>query len=380
MAWMALFTLPLITQAEQGCHVQLSQVQVNGIAGSSALIQARVITPDGCEVTKASWSKNSGQNPVAKYDASTQRWTPFGGSDKYLGRVELSPAVVMEASGISTVSLYLQELRMEDDGFYLVQVSWSRYGMTWLDSSNVYLSVRNLSVSKPEVSPRDPVVHVAGGSLRLRCLVHQGSPPIFYSWLRGDASSGGNLTAAGVHTETWTLHDARHGDRVACEVSKTAGTGETNTTTERSDVVTVTTAAPGDGNDIHTLPHYTYWVPLLIVTLLVLIAIPLYCRRLKERRQAAAEYDSSSPPPPPPLDYEGEAVARPKVTSEGSHPSRALRLWNFSSKNRPHSCERGGRQASAQYEVRPPEQQYQGLDHSKFIYDNLELSRVQDQA
>ncbi|XP_078477133.1 uncharacterized protein LOC144738098 isoform X2 [Lampetra planeri] len=351
MAWMVLFILPLITQAESGCHVQLSQAQVNAIAGSSALVQARVLTPDGCKVIGASWSKNSGQNPVAKYNASTQRWTAIEGSDKYLGRVELSPAVVIEASGNSTVSLYLQELRMEDDGFYLVQVSWSRYDENWLDSSNVYLRVRNQTMSKPEVSPRNPVAHV-GGSLSLRCVVHQGFPPISYSWLRGDASSEENLTATGVHTESWTLHNARHGDAVACEVSNNVGGA---TTTERSDVVTVTTVAREDGD---TIPHYTYWAPLLIVTLLILIAILLYDHRLKKSRQAAAEYDSSSPPPPPPpsprpLYYEGKAVAQPKVTSEGSHPSRTLRPRTFS-KTRPHSCERVRGSASQRGHLRQP--------------------------
>ncbi|XP_078477097.1 uncharacterized protein LOC144738064 isoform X2 [Lampetra planeri] len=119
-----------------------------------------------------------------------------------------------------------------------------------------------VAVSKPEVSPRHHVVHV-GGSLSLRCVVHQGSPPISYSWLRRDASSGGILTATGVHTETWTLHDARHGDAVACEVNNNVGGA--NTTTERSDVVTVTAAELG-------------------------------------RRQEATPDDSPPSPPPPPED------------------------------------------------------------------------------
>ncbi|CAN0419120.1 unnamed protein product, partial [Lampetra fluviatilis] len=70
----------------------------------------------------------------------------------------------------------------------------------------------------------------------------KGSPPISYSWLRGDASSGGILKATGVHTETWILHDAWHRDAFACEVSNNVG--GTNTTMERSDVVTVMAAAP----------------------------------------------------------------------------------------------------------------------------------------
>ncbi|CAN0418630.1 unnamed protein product [Lampetra fluviatilis] len=73
----------------------------------------------------------------------------------------------------------------------------------------------------------------------------KGSPPIYYSWLRGDESSGGNLTTTGVHMETWTLHDARHGDAFACEVNNKVGGA--NTTMERSDIVTVRDHLDGEG-------------------------------------------------------------------------------------------------------------------------------------
>ncbi|CAN0418553.1 unnamed protein product [Lampetra fluviatilis] len=167
-----------------------------------------------------------------------------------------------------------------------------------------------VAVSKPEVSPRDPVVHV-GGSLYLRCVVHQGSPPISYSWLRGDASSGGNLTATGVHTETWTLHDARHGDTVACEVNNTA-----NMTTERSNIMTVTTAA--SGGDGPSTQHYIYWSPVLIILMLIATACLIIYHRHK-----------------------------------------------------------GGRQASDQYENLPPEHEYEALGHREVLYDSLEPTRVQ---
>ncbi|XP_078477096.1 uncharacterized protein LOC144738064 isoform X1 [Lampetra planeri] len=153
-----------------------------------------------------------------------------------------------------------------------------------------------VAVSKPEVSPRHHVVHV-GGSLSLRCVVHQGSPPISYSWLRRDASSGGILTATGVHTETWTLHDARHGDAVACEVNNNVGGA--NTTTERSDVVTVTAAELGYYN-------YINLYPVLIIVILIVMLIPFasliiyHCK--KGRRQEATPDDSPPSPPPPPED------------------------------------------------------------------------------
>ncbi|XP_075912005.1 uncharacterized protein LOC142906996 [Petromyzon marinus] len=373
-----------------GCHIEVSKVHIKATVGSTALFDARVSAPRGCELNRAAWSRSGRDDRMATYDASTRRWTPSEVSVQYRGRVELSPGNALGSDGGVTAWLRLRELRMEDDGIYQVKVTWRHETNEWTDSENVYLTVHNrmriflsllstlrslslslslhnlltacpvnisklpavvggslsftltkppagcrllslslhhpgkvdraraepvrvltwdhnsglspedgyvgrvavvteskatlgsvelkgltledagkfvitlrweyrgsvfnvtwhedvviveLAVSKPEVSPRDPVVHVAGGSLRLRCLVHQGSPPIFYSWLRGVASSGENLTAAGVHTETWTLHDARHGDRVACEVSNTVGGA--NTTTERSDVVTVTAAAPG---------------------------------------------------------------------------------------------------------------------------------------
>ncbi|XP_078477099.1 uncharacterized protein LOC144738064 isoform X4 [Lampetra planeri] len=200
-----------------------------------------------------------------------------------------------------------------------------------------------VAVSKPEVSPRHHVVHV-GGSLSLRCVVHQGSPPISYSWLRRDASSGGILTATGVHTETWTLHDARHGDAVACEVNNNVGGA--NTTTERSDVVTVTAAELG-------------------------------------RRQEATPDDSPPSPPPPPED-EYEALGQREGVYDSLDPSQ-VQTTNFSSKTRPGRGQgatrvhhpRGGRQASDQYENLPPEHEYEALGHREVLYDSLEPTRVQ---
>ncbi|XP_078477130.1 uncharacterized protein LOC144738095 isoform X2 [Lampetra planeri] len=215
------------------------------------------------------------------------------------------------------------------------------------------------AVSKPEVSPHHPV---AGGSLSLRCVVHQGSPPISYSWLRGDASSGGNLTATGVHTETWILHDARHRDTFACEVSNNVG--GTNTTMERSDVVTVTAAAPG--GDGPNTQHYIFWAPVLIILMLiVIVCLIIISHRYKGSRQESAQNKS---PPSPPLPSEDE-----------------VQTTNFSSKTRPRRVQgatrvhhpRGGRQASDQYENLPPEREYEALGQREVLYDDLEPTRVQ---
>ncbi|XP_078477098.1 uncharacterized protein LOC144738064 isoform X3 [Lampetra planeri] len=234
-----------------------------------------------------------------------------------------------------------------------------------------------VAVSKPEVSPRHHVVHV-GGSLSLRCVVHQGSPPISYSWLRRDASSGGILTATGVHTETWTLHDARHGDAVACEVNNNVGGA--NTTTERSDVVTVTAAELGYYN-------YINLYPVLIIVILIVMLIPFasliiyHCK--KGRRQEATPDDSPPSPPPPPED-EYEALGQREGVYDSLDPSQ-VQTTNFSSKTRPGRGQgatrvhhpRGGRQASDQYENLPPEHEYEALGHREVLYDSLEPTRVQ---
>ncbi|CAN0424034.1 unnamed protein product [Lampetra planeri] len=193
-------------------------------------------------------------------------------------------AVVPESKA-TLESVELKGLTREDAGNFVIALRWeyqgSFFNVTWPED----VVIVELAVSKPEVSPRHAV---AGVSLSLRCVVHQGSPPIYYSWLKRDASSGGNLTATGVHNETWTLHDARRGDAFACEISNNVGGANT---TERSDVVTVTAAEPG--GDGLSSQHYIYWFPVLIILMLIAIACLIIYHRHKARRM-------SSPPRPPP--------------------------------------------------------------------------------
>ncbi|XP_078477118.1 uncharacterized protein LOC144738082 [Lampetra planeri] len=282
-------------------------------------------------------------------------------------------AVVPESKA-ALESVELKGLTREDAGNFVIALRWeyqgSFFNVTWPED----VVIVEQAVSKPEVSPRHPV---AGGSLSLRCVVHQGSPPIFYSWLRGDASSGENLTATGVHTETWTLHDARHGDAVACEVNNKVD----GAMTERSDVVTVTAAAPGDDGPSTQL--YIYWSPVLIILMLIVIACLIIYHRHKGRRQEAAQEDSSPSPPPPPED-EYEALGQRENVYDSLDPSQ-VQTTNFSSKTRPRRGQgatrvhhpRGGRQASDQYENLPPEHEYEPLGHREVLYDSLESTRVQ---
>ncbi|CAN0418655.1 unnamed protein product [Lampetra fluviatilis] len=283
-------------------------------------------------------------------------------------------AVVPESKA-TLESVELKGLTREDAGNFVIALRWeyqgSFFNVTWPED----VVIVELAVSKPEVSPRHAV---AGVSLSLRCVVHQGSPPIYYSWLRRDASSGGNLTATGVHNETWTLHDARHGDAFACEISNNVGGANT---TERSDVVTVTAAEPG--GDGLSSQHYIYWFPVLIILMLIAIACLIIYHRHKGRRQEAAQDDSPPSPPPRPED-EYEALGQRESVYDSLDPSQ-VQTTNFSSKTRPGRGQgatgvhhpRGGRQTSDQYENLPPEHEYEALGHREVLYDSLESTRVQ---
>ncbi|CAN0419437.1 unnamed protein product [Lampetra fluviatilis] len=140
----------------------------------------------------------------------------------------------------------------QNAGEFSITLYWEYQGRVLNATLYEKVMVIEQAVSKPEISPRDPVVQ-EGGSLSLCCVLDRGSPPISYSWLRGNdaADVGGRLTETGVHTKMWTLHDARQGDMVAREVSNTMGEGETKT--ERSDIVIVTVTAPGIRFGIETL-------------------------------------------------------------------------------------------------------------------------------
>ncbi|CAN0418759.1 unnamed protein product [Lampetra fluviatilis] len=247
----------------------------------------------------------------------------------YTGRV----AVVPESKA-TLESVELKGLTREDAGSFVIALRWVYQGsfvnVTWPED----VVIVEQAVSKPEVSPRHPV---AGVFLSLRCVVHQGSPPIYYSWLRGDASSGENLTATGVHTETWILHDARHGDTFACEVNNKVDGA--NTTMNRSDVVMVTAAAPG--GDGLSSQHYIYWFPVLIILMLIAIACLIIYHRHKGRGQEAAQDDSPPSPPPRPED-EYEALGQRESVYDSLDPS-----------------------------------QYEALGHREVLYDSLEPTRVQ---
>ncbi|XP_061403855.1 uncharacterized protein LOC133339718 [Lethenteron reissneri] len=229
------------------------------------------------------WDHNSGLRPEAGY----------------VDRV----AVVTESKAVLQ-SVELKGLTREDAEEFMISLWWEYKG-----------SAFNVSWTEH--------VNINEGSLYLRCVVHQGSPPIYYSWLRGDESSGGNLTETGVHTETWTLHDARHGDAFACEVNNKVGGA--NTTTERSDIVTVTTAL-SEGTQ-----HYIYWSPVLIILMLIAITCLTIYHRQKARRM------SSPPRPPPPQQplasckrpqevrdhLDGEGVTYASLDDHALNPSRA---------------------------------------------------------
>ncbi|XP_061403890.1 uncharacterized protein LOC133339744, partial [Lethenteron reissneri] len=185
------------------------------------------------------------------------------------------------------------------------------------------------AVSKPEVFPRHPV---AGGSLSLRCVVHQGSLPST-TWLRGRE-----------------LRGEPHSDR---------------------------------GDDGPSTQHYIYWSPVLIILMLIVIACLIIYHRHKGRRQEAAQEDSSPSPPPPPED-EYEALGQRENVYDSLDPSQ-VQTTNFSSKTRPWRGQgatrvhhpRGGRKASDQYENLPPEHEYEALGHREVLYDSLEPTRVQ---
>ncbi|CAN0424571.1 unnamed protein product [Lampetra planeri] len=268
------------------CQVNFSQAVV-GSSMSFNLTKA----PPGCLLLSLYLQNHGKSGQACTEPVRILTWNYYSGFRLEPGRLGRVVVKYME-SHVDSVELMVP--MSQNAGEFSITLYWEYQGRVLNATLYEKVMVIEQAVSKPGISPRDPVVQ-EGGSLSLCCVLDRGSPPITYSWLRGNdaADVGGRLTETGVHTKMWTLHDARQGDMVAREVSNTMGEGETKT--ERSDIVIVTVTAPGIRFGIETLG-------LEVVHGLVDTAAPPSTGRFSVR---------CSPPPPSKSNAANEDIATP---------------------------------------------------------------------